>query len=197
MPLVSVTEYVPVISPVNTEGTQYIDTVNITGPTELWLDGDIYSTPGDYVIFQYRVFVDALNKLNTYIPTTTNIKWTNKPDRVGGAAWMNPRVNPLDPTTRQAVLRLGPAADNGTQFVENNLVFSGTPSIILDPSIFGAEGTYVLFEVLPPYTITGESLLTSRVVVFNSALKVKNIYKVQENNDQNVLVWRLYVQLGY
>jgi len=183
MPLVSVTNFSPVVSPVLTEGAQYFEgELDITGNMTVMLNGDLYTVPGDYLLFKYDTFVNGQNKLDTYV--TVNWVTGTKPDTVGNVALID------RPSTRQVIARLGSAADNGTQYIAGDLTFTGASYMVLDSSLYGSPGTYILYEVTG--NITGEAYLAGRVILNGSFLNPGNPYVVTEGG-----VKKLMIQLSY
>jgi hypothetical protein len=131
-------------------GTQYVDGVlSFAGGTTIYLAEAVFSATGQYVLFDYSAgsFPGGQAQLDANVIVNTD-------DLVLSGA----PVLTDDPANERILLDLNSRPTNGKQFVEGDLTFAGSTTMILGATMYATAGTYELFEVTG--TITGVNNLT-------------------------------------
>lgn len=152
MPLIYVQRYERP-NPIIEGGTQYVEgELTFNDPTTIYLSEAVFSETGQYILFDYSAgsFPGGQSDLNTkvipYIDDSDLLLSGVSP--LGGTS-----VLENDPLNSRIILKLQSKSTNGKQFVEGDLTFAGSTTMILSEALYKTAGTYELFEVTG--TITG------------------------------------------
>ena len=154
-------------STVSYDGAAYLDE-NITvtfpssGSTTMYLSDSIYSLTQDYVLFDYSA------------PGSSVVNWSSGL-AVDASSLRLSRFGSVynDPMNRRIVLSLLSKPDNGTQYVEGDLNFEGSMSVVLSPQLYATPGEYVLFDVSGSVKQSGTALNDGESVTFIEASSPK------------------------
>lgn len=146
MPVITVHRYSTGVVAPSMSGTQFIDgdlTIESSPATKpvIKLARALYNSIQSYVLFKYT---------GSVIGSLSDITIDDS-DLTQAAAGASPLSN--DTAKKQVILTLISSPTNGTQYIDGDLVISGTTAIKLDKNLYKTAGTYVLFDV--GGTITG------------------------------------------
>jgi hypothetical protein len=132
-------------------GTQFVEGVLTFGTgTQIFLYDSVFSTTGEYVLFDYTLgsFPGGQAQLNNNVTVSAVDLKLSYLNPSGGLAVLEDQ-----PGQKRIILKLLSKTDNGKQWVNGNLVFSGATQMILINKLFATPGTYELFEATG--TVTG------------------------------------------
>jgi len=143
------------------------------GPITVELDGSAFDKSGDYILFKYESFPGGPNgpqwDLDNYL--MPNITIINEPTKRSGVDFL---LN--EPAYKRVIMRLGSNKENGCQYVEGDLNFTGPPKIVLTANLYSTPGNYKLFIVTG--SVTGESFINGQVQLSGSTLRQTSpVYK--------------------
>lgn len=125
-------------------GTQYVDngaSLSFAGATTIALNGTLFSTPGDYVLFDYTAgsFAGGQSELNSNVTVDSS--------GLVSTQFVALRDDPVAEVVILTLKNSATYATDGVQYVEGNLSFDTGFTLFLDPNIYTGVGDYVLFDV--------------------------------------------------
>lgn len=126
------------------EGTQYITGV-LTLPaspdtTTIYLGGDLYRYPANYVLFDYSESAEVTPVVGNTSQIVLDTSDLNSPLLSGNATVIHDTVN------KKIIAALEAEATVGTQYVDGVLTINSPMTITLSSDLYSVAGTYVLFD---------------------------------------------------
>lgn len=156
MPLIYVQRYEKAAAFVE-GGTQYVEgALSFGAGTVIYLSESVFSETGNYILFDYSAgsFAGGQSQLNSNVTVDASALILSGVTSPGSGI----AVLEDDTLNKRIILKLISKPTNGKQFVEGNLNFAGSTTMILSEALYKTQGTYELFEVTG--TISNLSNLT-------------------------------------
>lgn len=177
MPLIYVQRYEKPIALLE-GGTQYVEgALSFAAGTTIYLSEAVFSQTGNYILFDYSdgSFPGGQSQLNTNVTVDAS-------DLIlSGVASPGSGINVLEDDTLNSriILKLVSNPTNGKQFVEGNLNFAGSTTMILSETMYKTQGTYELFEVTGTISnLSNLSVVSAAGFTAGTPFLVGNIIKV-------------------
>jgi hypothetical protein len=137
MPVVSVQRVPPAPVAPSDAGQQFVDGLltlpTLPATTTVYLDGDVYFYPGEYVLFSYGSLSGDVGAITLDITGLTS-------------GFTDSAYLVHQPTQSRILVVVTGATTNGTQYVEGTLTIGGPTQIVLDADLYGGPGVYTLFS---------------------------------------------------
>jgi hypothetical protein len=126
------------------EGTQYITGV-LTLPTSpdtttVYLGGDLYRYPANYVLFDYSESTEVTPLVGSISQIVLDTSDLDSPLLSGSATLIHDTVN------KKIIAALGAESTVGTQYIDGVLTINSPMTITLSSDLYSVAGTYVLFD---------------------------------------------------
>lgn len=158
-------------------GTQYIEgALSFGAGTVIYLSEAVFSQTGNYVLFDYSAgsFPGGQSQLNSNVSVDASALILS-----GVAAPSGFNVLEDDTINKRIILKLQSNPTNGKQFVEGNLDFAGSTTMILSDTMYKTAGTYELFEVTGTISnLSNLSVVSAAGFSAGTPFLVGNIIKV-------------------
>lgn len=158
-------------------GTQYVEgQLSFAAGTTIYLSEAVFSATGNYVLFDYSSgsFPGGQSELNSNVTVDASDLILS-----GVAAPSGISVLENDTLNSRIILKLVSNPTNGKQFVEGNLDFAGSTTMILSEAMYKTAGTYELFEVTGTISnLSNLSVVSAAGFTAGTPFLVGNIIKV-------------------
>lgn len=158
-------------------GTQYVEgALSFAAGTTIYLSEAVFSETGNYILFDYAdgTFPGGQAELNSNVTVDASDLLLS-----GVAAPSGISVLENDTLNSRIILKLVSNPTNGKQFVEGNLDFAGSTTMILSEAMYKTAGTYELFEVTGTISnLSNLSVVSAAGFTAGTPFLVGNIIKV-------------------
>jgi len=142
-------------------GTQYVEgELSFAPGFQIYLYDSVFSETGDYILFDYSLgsFPGGQSQLNSNVSVVNVDLKLSRLNPAGGISVLEDQ-----PDNKRIVLKLLSKLDNGKQWIEGDLNFSGPTTVVLSEKLYVTSGAYELFEV------TGNIIGFSNLTVVHAA----------------------------
>lgn len=176
MPLVYVQRYQKPVALIE-GGTQYVEgALSFGAGTVIYLSESVFSETGNYILFDYSSgsFPGGQSQLNTNVSVDASDLILSSVAAASGISVLED-----DTINKRIILKLVSNPTNGKQFVEGNLDFAGSTTMILSEAMYKTAGTYELFEVTGTISnLSNLSVVSAAGFTAGTPFLVGNIIKV-------------------
>ena len=177
MPLIYVQRYEKPVALLE-GGTQYVEgALSFGAGTVIYLSESVFSETGNYILFDYSAgsFPNGQAELNSNVTVDASALILSGVTSPGSGI----AVLEDDTLNYRIILKLICKPTNGKQFVEGNLDFAGSTTMILSEAMYKTQGTYELFEVTGTISnLSNLSVVSAAGFTAGTPFLVGNIIKV-------------------